>query len=310
MNTAARLAGFGLVLVVALGGGYGVGTAAGPLSSGTGSAEMPAEEAETHQGEGTATSDGHSADQADDGAHGDDAASARSDALSLTEATLGGLSATLDGYSLQPRSTILVPGDPFLFTVTGPDGAVVTAYEEESTKELHLIAVRRDGADYRHVHPTRDPSGQWLGEVDLTPGSWRVVADTVPAAASGNVALGIDVQVAGDYNPAAPSEPSTSATVQDYLVTVDGAPVAGQPTVLRFAVFRGGLPVATQPYLGALGHLVVTREDDLGYLHVHPETDALAFTATFPTSGRYLLFLDVTLDGQVHTAPFTVEVGP
>ena len=41
---------------------------------------------------------------------------------------------------------------------------------------------------------------------------------------------------------------------------------------------------------------------------MHPDTDALAFTATFPTPGRYRLFLDVSLDGRIRTAPFTVDV--
>jgi hypothetical protein len=30
--------------------------------------------------------------------------------------------------------------------------------------------------------------------------------------------------------------------------------------------------------------------------------------ATFPTPGRYLLYLDFSVDGTVRTAPFTVEV--
>lgn len=313
MNTVTRLAGFGLVLGVALGGGYGIGVAAGPLSSDPLSSDplpaddatehMPSTQADAHAAGGTATAGGHAGDATDE-AHGADAG-AESHA---TDATLSGLSATQDGYSLLPQSTTLAPDDPFVFTLTGPDGAVVTDYEVESTKELHLIAVRHDGADYRHVHPTRDAAGQWLGDVGLTPGPWRLYADTVPAGADGKVALGVDVQVTGDYAPATPGEPSRTAAVGEYAVTLDGGPAAGQPSELRFAVTRAGRSVAPEPYLGAAGHLVVIRESDRGYLHVHPEADALAFTATFPTPGRYLLFLDVKVDGQVRTAPFSVEV--
>jgi hypothetical protein len=35
----------------------------------------------------------------------------------------------------------------------------------------------------------------------------------------------------------------------------------------------------------------------------------LSFAATFPTAGRYRLFLDMKVDGEVLTAPFTLEVG-
>jgi hypothetical protein len=42
---------------------------------------------------------------------------------------------------------------------------------------------------------------------------------------------------------------------------------------------------------------------------VHPDADRLRFGATFPSAGRYRLFLQFQVDGQVHTAAFTQEVG-
>ena len=74
---------------------------------------------------------------------------------------------------------------------------------------------------------------------------------------------------------------------------------------------------ALEPYLGAFGHLVALRDGDLAYLHVHPHGDApeagetsgpeIVFEATAPTPGRYLLFLDFQIDGQVHTAPLVLD---
>ena len=68
-----------------------------------------------------------------------------------------------------------------------------------------------------------------------------------------------------------------------------------------------------EPYLGALGHLVALRESDLAFLHVHPETDEgsgprISFRATFPSEGRYRLFLQFAHAGGVKTAAFTLEV--
>ena len=116
------------------------------------------------------------------------------------------------------------------------------------------------------------------------------------------------MQVTGDYTPVAQTEPRATVTVEDYTVALVGAPTAGVPTALDFTVTRAGTPVTPKPYLGARGHLVAVRETDLGYLHVHPDTDALSFSATFPTAGRYRLFLDISIGGQVRTAPFTVDV--
>ena len=72
-----------------------------------------------------------------------------------------------------------------------------------------------------------------------------------------------------------------------------------------------------EPYLGAFGHLVALRDGDLAYLHVHPHGDAptagqtsepdIVFEAIAPTPGRYLLFLDFQVDGQVHTAPLVLD---
>jgi hypothetical protein len=83
-------------------------------------------------------------------------------------------------------------------------------------------------------------------------------------------------------------------------------------------VTRDGEAVTTlQPYLGAFGHLVALREGDMAYLHVHPEGDEptagelsgpdIEFAAEAPTPGRYLLYLDFKVDGEVNTAGFVVS---
>jgi hypothetical protein len=84
---------------------------------------------------------------------------------------------------------------------------------------------------------------------------------------------------------------------------------------VRFTVFEDGRQAKDiEPYLGARGHLVVLREGDLAFLHVHPESGAtegsdIRFRIEYPSQGRYRLFLQFKLDGQVHTAGFTREVG-
>jgi hypothetical protein len=96
---------------------------------------------------------------------------------------------------------------------------------------------------------------------------------------------------------------------------VELAPTAARPgeeAELRFTITRDGEPVATEPYLGAGGHLVGLREGDLAFLHVHPTDEAggseIAFASTFPTAGRNRLFLQFQHDGEVQTVAFTQEV--
>ena len=80
---------------------------------------------------------------------------------------------------------------------------------------------------------------------------------------------------------------------------------------LTFEISRGGRAVfPLQPYLGAAGHLVAIREDDLAYLHVHPrkraQPGAIMFEAELSEPGRYALFLQFRHGGNVHTVPVTL----
>ncbi len=221
----------------------------------------------------------------------------------------GGLQVSESGYTLVLPATGLEPGRRTLrFVVTGPDGEPVTAYDEKHDKDLHLIAVRRDLSGYQHVHPTMTADGTWTTDVDLTPGSWRVLADFTPTGGPA-LTLGTDLDVAGRFTPAPHPGHRASDTVEGYTVDLDGDLDDGMVSV---RVSRDGEPVTDlEPYLGAHGHLVALREGDLAYLHVHPEAgDAgpeVPFAVEVPSAGGYRLFFDFKHDGVVRTAELAVR---
>ncbi|MGY1640973.1 hypothetical protein ACI782_07520 [Geodermatophilus sp. SYSU D00703] len=232
---------------------------------------------------------------------------------------VAGLAVAESGYVLD----VLDPQPPagtatLAFRVLGADGAPVPA---DTVSEMHLVAVRRDLSGYQHVHAVVDGEGTWRAPLTLTPGSWRVIADTTPTALGEDLTLGADVEVAGDYTPVALPEPSAVADVDGYTVVLTGDLAAGAESELTFSVSRDGRPVTDlQRYLGTYGHLVALRDGDLGYLHVHPvepengTTQApgphVGFATTAPSAGTYRLFLDFWHGDAVHTAAFTVRVGP
>ncbi|MEU4999623.1 hypothetical protein [Streptomyces sp. NPDC021622] len=234
-------------------------------------------------------------------------------------ATPGGLSVSENGYTLELDSTIVTGGvQPVTFRVIGPDGQAVTEFTPEHEKALHFIAVRRDTAGFQHVHPVMDEKGTWSVELALEPGDWRFFADIHPAGHDGTMTLGIDVAVAGQYDPRPLPEVTRAARADEFTVTLDGELLPGAASELTLAVSRNGRPVTDlQPYLAAYGHLVALRVGDLGYLHVHPEGEPgdgttapgpeIAFAATAPSVGTYRLFLDFQHDGVVRTAEFTVR---
>lgn len=309
-SPAARLAGFALGLLAVLGLGLGAGRLVGP--------EPVAQAAEPEH----AAADEHGGEQApveehaQDGGHAEASGHADEGGHADAATAMTGLAASDRGYGLVLEQTTAVPGTQELaFSVTGPDGHAVTAFDVAHDKELHLVAVRRDLTGFQHVHPAMDADGRWTTALDLTPGAWKVFADVVPSELGENLALGTDLLVAGDLRPEELPAPTTTAEVDGYDVALDGALVAGQEQELTFTVSRDGVPVDDlEPYLAANGHLVALRAGDLGYLHVHPlgsvddQGPAVSFAATAPSAGSYRLFLDFQHDGVVRTAAFTVTV--
>jgi len=234
-----------------------------------------------------------------------------------------GVSMSSQGYVLSevsaPQST--EESGELVYTITGPDGSPVTEYQEAHEKQMHLIVVRTDGTQYRHVHPELDPStGSWsLPWQWEEAGTYKIYADFAPTSdGEDTLTLSRTVDVAGELTPVNDRPLSANDEVDGFEVTLDGNLTAGTSSDLTLSVTQDGAPVTTlEPYLGAFGHLVALREGDLEYLHVHAEGEnpaagetsgpEISFMAEAPTAGHYYLYLDFQIDGEVHTAQFVVE---
>ncbi|QIM15604.1 heavy-metal-associated domain-containing protein [Leucobacter insecticola] len=292
MNAGARLALYGLGLVVAFGSAFGIAAAVAPDNA------------------------------AADWTTGNEMNEHAADDTSATTEALKGLSLGAEGYLLSPVQAPTIVGDPgtLSFQILDPNGEAVSKYATAHEKDLHLIVVRSDGSQYRHVHPELDhTTGTWSTPWEWTEaGGYRVFADFTPEGPNApSLTLARTVQVAGHYAPWTP-QLTRVAEVDGFTVTVEGELVEGASSNLVVSVARDGKPVTTlEPYLGAFGHLVALREGDLAYLHVHPagETPAvgttsgpeIGFAASAPTVGSYLLYFDFQVEGNVHTAEFVLD---
>lgn len=231
-----------------------------------------------------------------------------------------GLQVSESGYTLSAIDAPARPGTrgALSFTIAGPDGAPVTDFTESHERELHLIIVRTDTAHYRHVHPTIDSEGTWSIDWEwAAAGTYKVFVDFVPTALGDGLTLARTVGVAGEFAPGPFPADSDVFEIDGYTVTLDGHLVAGEGSRLTARFERDGEPVTDlEPYLGAYGHLVALRAGDLGYVHVHPDGEPgdgstepgpeVTFHVEAPTAGRYRLFLDFQVDGEVRVAEFTV----
>ena len=305
MNTPAKLGAFSLGLVAVFGAAAGIGSAVGPVGS------------------ATATHDAapHADPQTDSHAESSMDTTEQQTSADGSVHLPGGLQISQDGYTLEVADQLPAgAATPVSFQILGRDGRPVTAYDTAHDEDLHLIAVRRDLTGYQHVHPELAADGTWSIPLDLTAGTWRLFADFDPAGDDAALVLGADVAVAGTYRPQPLPEPSHTAEVDGYTVTLDGQLVPGQESELTLSVSRDGQPVTDlQPYLAAYGHLVALRDGDLAYLHVHPAGEPgdgttspgpdITFYATAPSAGDYRLFLDFQHGDVVRTAEFTVRAG-
>ncbi|MEU5881101.1 hypothetical protein [Spirillospora sp. NPDC047279] len=306
MNTATKLGAFALGLAAVFGGAAGVGSIVGPVGA-------------------TAETGGEGGEQGGHSAHGTGAEGGTEGGTAKAAAPPipGGLQISQDGYTLVPRTTTITPGEPtdFRFTVNGPDGKPVGAYETLHGKKIHFILARRDLSGFQHLHPTEAGGGVWSVRLNVPKsGAYRFFTDVKPAGAKEQLTLGADLTAPGDYTPAALPEPVRTAKVDDYEVTLDGTLVPGKTSKLTLTVSKAGRPVTDlQPYLEAYGHLVALRSGDLAYLHVHPDGEPgdgktrpgpqITFYAEVPSAGAYRLYLDFQHGGTVRTAEFTAVAG-
>ena len=195
------------------------------------------------------------------------------------------------------------------FRILDAAGDTVREFDVEQARRMHVIVVRRDLRRYQHLHPVQGRDGAWTTPLTLPDaGVYRAFADFRRDGEQHT--LGVDLFVPGRFDPLELPPEASTARVDGYDVALREGP----GDELRFAVSRDGRPVTDlQPYLGARGHLVMLREDDLAYLHVHPldsGPDRIAFDTGASDAATYGLFLQFRHGGRVHTAAFTRVVEP
>lgn len=297
MNTAMRLGLYTASLAVAFGAAFTVSGAAIPK---TVAQDRMASAAQAHGGH--------------------DAGSAMDHGEAGTAPVPRGVTLAAGGYQLGPVSAPAAVGSAgtLSFTISDAGGKPLQDYAASHTKDLHLIMVRTDGSEFRHVHPERAADGSWsIPWTWKAAGTYRVFADFVPGGSTDQLTLTRTIDVAGPVTAAAAPAETRTAHVDGFDVTIAGDLRAGASSELTLSVAKNGVPVTTlQPYLGAFGHLVALRDGDLAYLHVHPEGAdpqpgqlsgaTVEFAAEAPSSGRYLLYFDFQVDGAVHTAAFVL----
>jgi hypothetical protein len=230
----------------------------------------------------------------------------------------GGLTSSAFGYSLSLPDPTADPGkDQFIeFRLTGPGGKPVSRLTETEGAGLHLIAIRSDLTGYQHIYPEQNTGASWWAALDLSPGSWHLVVDFQPTALGRQIVLGTELTVSGKVQSGRPVAPTDRVSVGRYVATLSGGLSTYGDKQLAVDVTLDGRPVTDLvPAHGTLGHAVLIRPSDLGYVHLHADPvlktnlgPRITFSGPVPETGSFLLFVEFTRGFNTYVATFTVTV--
>lgn len=232
------------------------------------------------------------------------------------------------GGHVMGKATLMVrtePGDVQAGTpvtlqmmIHDDSGAMVEEFEAIHEKKIHLIIVREGLDEFAHVHPELRADGSFAIEHTFPKaGKYRLYVDHKPAGQPQATATG-SVGVAGDVEPAEELVPNAPGRVQGDGLAADVAIEAGaeSETLITFQVLDGDQPVTDlEPYLGAMGHLVVISANGEDYVHAHPADESssaprgeVSFEAHFMKPGLYKGWGQFQRAGQIHAIPFVMRV--
>ncbi|MEA2564488.1 MAG: hypothetical protein QOH06_5992 [Acidobacteriota bacterium] len=202
-------------------------------------------------------------------------------------------------------------------------------------KLMHLFLVREPGLDaFAHLHPVfSEPRMRFETALPALPaGRYRVYGDIVQESGFSQTLTDM-VEI-----PAIPAGPATDPDDSWHLEGDAGdggltwlkTPlVAGREVDLRFEA-----KVPLEPYMGMMGHAVITRPDGEVFVHLHPvgsfsmasqqaferklgvapahmhhhPSSVVSFPYEFPRPGRYRIWVQVKSGGRVLTGAFDTEV--
>ncbi len=251
---------------------------------------------------------------------------------------------TSDRYDVEvwPIATSLVAGkeSELRFEIKDPLGGPVKEFEVVHEKKLHLLMVSKDLSWFAHEHPALQSEGTFtLNWAFPRPGEYTLFSDFTPPEVGMQV-VPFTLTIPG--TPPTPIDLRADAdqpkVVDGYSITLDtgGSVTIGGSTTLTYTIRQLANPkdlrstktpvTDLEPYLGAMGHLIIVSQDRAQFVHSHPhemksEPDAasgvhsvadrgprIEFAARFVAPGRYKAWAQFQHKGKVLTVPFVFDV--
>jgi hypothetical protein len=234
------------------------------------------------------------------------------------------------------------------FRLSNQDGTPATLLIDME-KYVHVVIVSKDESVFAHIHPddirplTQDAIDTSIYSVEYVfprAGEYLVSLDYAHGTQLESRQFKVDVSGAPTQSDAVATYKSPGV-FDGYTVAMDvSSAYAGEVSTLKFTVQKDGVPVTTmQPYLSAVSHLSVVKNDLSTFIHTHgeihppgqpyppiivrngkiihsmsammsPSSFGPTFEAhvLFPTAGRYTVWAQIKIKEKVIPTSFTVDV--
>ena len=209
------------------------------------------------------------------------------------------------------------------FNIVGQDKQPITQFDMAHERYLHLIIVREDLGVFSHEHPEMGDGGVFRIRYTFpAAGEYHLFADVAPKGAGSQVLMA-RLKVSGKtgerYEISRPAQPNAPVQAADLMVShkTIGPFIANKTVPITFGIADSatGKPASDlQPYLGAMGHLLMVHQDGISFVHSHPmenisvvEHGTISFLARFPKPGLYRAWAQFQRSGTIHTASFVFE---
>jgi hypothetical protein len=178
--------------------------------------------------------------------------------------------------------------------------------EETHEKFMHLIVVSNDLKEFHHLHPAQHKN-EFSIKFSYSHSSYTAFVDLKPK--------GKGYQIKPIHLDRYPDTKVTAHLEidQSFKKEMDGRTVelitdklhVDEEVTLKFVIANGN----PEPYLGALGHVVIIDQAVEQFIHVHPVSDhETIFKTHFEKPGLYKLWAEFKFDNQVDAYPFVFEI--
>jgi hypothetical protein len=203
--------------------------------------------------------------------------------------------------------------------VTYEDGMITIDLKDENhnppeleishEKSMHLIVVSTDLKDYYHLHPENKGNGMYTVKFELPENAYKVFLDIKPKNLAYQVSP-IEMQVGESHGehkgPSLKADKNLTKTIHDKTVELTTTELEVNKEVTLSFDTKGMTP---DPYLGALGHVVILDEKGKKFVHVHPASkEKTVFETKFDQPGIYKVWAEFKFNGEVNSYPFVIEV--